>query len=197
MIKKLSIILASILVVTLLTGCEIGTVKTEGGNNKMHHVRIEIEKYGTMELELDGETAPITVNNFIKLAKSGYYDGLTFHRNIKGFMAQAGDGALKGKETVPYIKGEFSENGVENNISHERGVISMARIDGYNDSASSQFFIVHKDSKFLDGKYAAFGHVTKGIEVLDEMLENTPVYDDNGGTLPENQPVIKKITVID
>ena len=112
-------------------------------------------------------------------------------------MAQGGDGSLKGKADVPSIKGEFTANGVKNNISHTRGVISMARTQFDNNSASSQFFIVHQDSKFLDGQYAAFGHVTKGIEVIDKLLENTPVEDDNGTTLPENQPVIKKVTVID
>ena len=198
--KKLKYILSILLVVVLLTGCEFGTVKhkeKEEEKKNMRHVTIEIEKYGTVELELDPNEAPITVDNFVNLAKIGYYDGLTFHRNIKGFMAQGGDGSLKGKADVPSIKGEFTANGVKNNISHTRGVISMARIQLDNNSASSQFFIVHQDSKFLDGQYAAFGHVTKGIEVIDELLENTPVEDGNGTTLPENQPVIKKVTVID
>ena len=192
--KKLKYILSILLVVVLLTGCEFGTVRHKEDVSKgMHHVIIEVEKYGTMEVELDANEAPITVRNFINLAQSGYYDGTTFHRNIKGFMIQGG----KGKVSKPTIKGEFSANGVNNTISHTRGTIAMARTaDSYN-SASTQFFIMHQDKPGIDGQYATFGHVTKGIEVVDAILDNTPVEDDNGTTLEENQPVIKKITVID
>lgn len=163
----------------------------------LHHVEIEVEKYGTIALELDADTAPITVTNFIDLAKSGFYDGLTFHRVIKGFMIQGGDpdgNGTGGSENK--IKGEFSYNGVTNTISHKRGVISMARSSSY-DSASSQFFIVHEDSLFLDKQYAGFGHVTSGIEVVDEIAKNTKVEDENGTVLAKNQPKITKITVID
>ena len=169
-----------------------------GGDSGLHHVEIDVADYGTIALELDGETAPITVENFLKLAKSGFYDGLTFHRIIDGFMIQGGDPqgtGMGGSDET--IKGEFSANGVENDISHVRGVISMAR-NGYDmDSASSQFFIVQSDSTFLDGQYAAFGHVTEGMEVVDAICKDTPVEDSNGTVLAENQPVITQIRVID
>ena len=169
-----------------------------GGDSGLHHVEIDVADYGTIALELDGDTAPITVENFLKLAKSGFYDGLTFHRIIDGFMIQGGDpqgNGMGGSDET--IKGEFSANGVENDISHVRGVISMAR-NGYDmDSASSQFFIVQSDSTFLDGQYAAFGHVTDGMEVVDAICKDTPVEDSNGTVLAENQPVITEIRVID
>lgn len=176
----------------LLTAC--GSGKYSSG---LHHVEIDVENYGTISLELDADTAPITVENFCSLAADGFYDGLTFHRVISGFMIQGGDpdgngsGGLDGK-----IHGEFSANGTENSISHVRGVISMARSDDY-DSASCQFFIVHEDSTFLDGQYAAFGHVTDGMEVVDAICEDTPVEDDNGTVAWWNQPIISEIRVID
>lgn len=163
----------------------------------LHHVEIDIADYGVIALELDADTAPITVTNFINLAKDGFYDGLTFHRIIAGFMIQGGDplgNGMGGAENT--IKGEFSNNGVENDISHRRGVISMAR-SASPDSASSQFFIVHQDSGFLDKEYAAFGHVTEGMEVVDQICDDTPVEDSNGTVAPENQPTISSITVID
>lgn len=163
----------------------------------LHHVTIDVQDYGTISLELDADTAPISVTNFINLAKDGFYDGLTFHRIISGFMIQGGD--PKGNGTGgsdQTIKGEFSENGVENNISHVRGTISMARAND-PDSASSQFFIVHEDSTFLDGQYAAFGHVTDGMDVVDAICENTPVQDNNGTVKATDQPVITSVTVID
>ena len=130
---------------------------------------IEINKFGTIEVELDKETAPLTVDNFVKLADEGFYKGLTFHRVIKGFMIQGGCPKGNGTGGPGYcIKGEFAMNGVNNPIKHERGVISMARAMDPN-SAGSQFFIMHKDGEFLDGQYAAFGHVTKGIEVVDAI----------------------------
>ena len=162
-----------------------------------HNIRIEIEKYGTIDVELDADTAPITVTNFINLANAGFYDGLTFHRIIKGFMIQGGDPEGTGNGgSANKIKGEFSANGVKNDIKHVRGVISMARANSY-DSASSQFFIVHKDAPHLDGMYAAFGHVTSGMEVVDKICDSVKVEDDNGTTLKENQPIIKSIKVID
>ena len=165
--------------------------------NGLHHAEIEIKDYGTIKLELDADTAPITVTNFVNLAKSGFYDGLTFHRIVSGFMIQGGDPNGNGTGgSGKNIKGEFSKNGVENNIEHVRGVISMAR-SNQNDSASSQFFIMHKDAPHLDGMYAAFGHVTSGIEIVDKICEETPVTDTNGTVLKENQPVITKITVTD
>lgn len=160
---------------------------------------ITVKNYGDIELELDGDTAPITVGNFVNLAKEGFYDGLTFHRIIEGFMIQGGDpeGTGYGGSGKP-IKGEFKENGIENDISHKKGVISMARSNAFN-SASSQFFIVQSDDPLvkqsLDGKYAAFGHVTKGIEIVDKIAKETQVVDDNGTVLKEHQPVIEKIVI--
>jgi len=163
----------------------------------IHHATIEVRDYGTIKLELDADTAPITVANFAKLVNEGFYDGLTFHRIIDGFMIQGGDplgnGTGGSSET---IKGEFKINKVNNNISHVRGVISMARSSAYN-SASSQFFIVHEDSTFLDGQYAGFGRVTEGIEIVDKICEDTQVEDDNGTVLKQNQPIIEKITMDD
>lgn len=162
-----------------------------------HHVVIKVKKYGNIKVELDADTAPISVTNFINLAKKGFYDGLTFHRIIDGFMIQggdpSGDGTGGSDET---IKGEFSDNGVENNISHVRGTISMAR-SSENDSASSQFFIVQSDSTYLDGQYAGFGTVTSGMDIVDKICKDTPVTDSNGTVEKENQPVIEKITVKD
>ena len=163
----------------------------------LHHVTIDVQDYGTISLELDADTAPISVTNFINLANEGFYDGLTFHRIISGFMIQGGDpngNGTGGSEKT--IKGEFSANGVENDISHVRGVISMARAND-PDSGSSQFFIVHEDSTFLDGQYAAFGHVTDGMDVVDAICEAVPVQDNNGTVAAADQPVITAVTVID
>ena len=137
----------------------------------IHHAEIEVKDYGTIKLELDGDTAPITVQNFMDLANKGFYDGLTFHRIMDGFMIQGGDPLGNGMGgSDKNIKGEFAANGVDNNISHVKGVISMARAQD-PDSASSQFFITVADSDFLDGQYAAFGHVTEGqitaVRIID------------------------------
>ena len=132
-------------------------------------VRIEMENGGIIELELYEDKAPITCANFKKLVSSGFYDGLIFHRVIAGFMIQGGDPTATGcGGSDECIKGEFLANGIKNDISHVRGVISMARSQNPN-SASSQFFIMHADGKFLDGQYAAFGKVVSGIEVVDEI----------------------------
>ena len=162
-----------------------------------HHVVIKVKKYGNIKVELDADTAPISVTNFINLAKKGFYDGLTFHRIIDGFMIQGGDPSgdgTGGSDTK--IKGEFADNGVTNNLSHTRGAISMARSSS-NNSASSQFFIVHKDSTYLDGKYACFGYVTEGMDVVDKICKEVKPVDDNGKVNKNEQPVIEKITVID
>ena len=163
--------------------------------NGLHYAEIEVEDYGTISLELDADTAPITVTNFVNLAKDGFYDGLTFHRIIDGFMIQGGDPLGNGTGgSGETIKGEFSDNGVENDISHVRGTISMARSSD-PDSASSQFFIVHQDSAYLDGQYAAFGHVTDGMDVVDAICADTPVQDGNGTVAADDQPVIASITI--
>lgn len=162
----------------------------------MANVKVVMEtEHGTMKLELYPEIAPITVANFEKLVSEGFYDGLTFHRIIRGFMIQGGDpegtgmGGSKDK-----IKGEFASNGVQNNLKHTRGVISMAR-SMMRDSASSQFFIMHEDAPHLDGEYAAFGQVVEGIEVVDAIVQNAQVVDRNGTVLPQNQPKIIKVTL--
>ena len=162
-----------------------------------HHVEINIKDKGTIAVELDADAAPITVTNFIKLAEEGFYDGLTFHRIIDGFMMQGGDPKGDGTGGAENkIKGEFSSNGVENSISHTRGTISMARSQ-MMDSASSQFFIMHKDNTGLDGDYAAFGHVTDGMDIVDDICENTSGQDGNGIVPAQNRPVIESIKVID
>lgn len=163
-----------------------------------HHGEIVIKDYGTIKVELDADTAPISVTNFVNLAKSGFYDGLTFHRIISGFMIQGGDpngdGTGGSEET---IKGEFAANGVENSISHTRGVISMARAANNYNSGNSQFFIMHMDNTDLDGDYAAFGHVTEGMEIVDKICENVPVTDNNGTVEKKNQPVITSVKIVD
>ena len=165
----------------------------------IHHVTIDVQDYGVISLELDGDTAPITVQNFLDLAESGFYDGLTFHRIMDGFMIQGGDPQGNGfGGSDQSIKGEFEANGVPNDISHTRGTISMARSNA-PDSASSQFFIVHQDSVFLDGNYAAFGHVTDGMDVVDAIeADVAPKAVDNNGTIaPEDQPVMTSVQVVD
>lgn len=158
---------------------------------------IDIADYGAITLELDGDSAPLTVANFVKLAKDGFYDGLTFHRIMDGFMMQGGDpkgnGTGGSEETIP---GEFSANGYDNPISHTRGAISMARTSD-PDSASSQFFICQADSTFLDGSYAAFGRVTDGMDVVDAICADAQPTDDNGTIPPEAQPVINSVTIQD
>ena len=199
-VKKIIAILSA--AILTLTFCSCSKRQSEFDSDTdsgygTHHAVITIKDYGDIKLVLDGDTAPITVKNFVELAKSGFYDGLTFHRIIKGFMIQGGD--PKGNGTGgsdKTIRGEFSKNGVENNISHKRGVISMARLQD-NNSASSQFFIMHKDGDYLDGSYAAFGHVTDGMDVVDKIAENTPVTDSNGTVSKENQPIIEKIVITD
>ncbi len=163
----------------------------------IHHVEIDVENYGTIAVELDGDVAPVTVQNFLDLAESGFYNGLTFHRIMDGFMIQGGDPEGNGQGgSGTNIYGEFTNNGFENNISHVRGTISMARANDYN-SASSQFFIVQTDSLFLDGNYAGFGHVTSGMEIVDAICIDAPVIDENGTVAHENQPIITEIRVID
>ena len=171
------------------------TAASEITEKVTHDVVIEVENYGTINAVLYGETAPITVANFAKLAGEGFYDGLTFHRIISGFMIQGGDPLGNGTGgSDENIKGEFSQNGVDNPILHKRGVLSMARSNDM-DSASSQFFIMHDVSPWLDGSYAAFGCVTEGIEVVDAICANTPVTDGNGTVAKANQPKILSVKV--
>lgn len=162
-----------------------------------HHATIEVEGYGTIKLELAADVAPVTVANFAKLAGEGFYDGLTFHRIIEGFMAQGGDPNGNGTGgSDEKIVGEFSDNGHPNSISHVRGTISMARSQAYN-SASSQFFIMQADTPSLDGQYAAFGHVTEGMDVVDAMCEAARPTDNNGTIAAADQPRIASVKMDD
>ena len=162
-----------------------------------HHAEMVIKDYGTVKMELYADIAPITVANFAKLVNKGFYNGLTFHRIISGFMIQGGDPLGNGTGgSEEEIKGEFALNGVENSISHTRGTISMARASAYN-SASSQFFIMHQDYTGLDGAYAAFGKVTEGMEFVDKICEDVVPVDNNGTVLKSKQPVIVSIKMID
>lgn len=193
------IIIALILAVIVVTAVALNVFrgKPAASTDPTDYVEINIENYGAITAELYGGIAPITVENFMKLTDEGFYDGLTFHRIISGFMIQGGDPLGNGMGgSDKNIKGEFMMNGVENNISHTRGVLSMARSQMY-DSASSQFFIMHADSDYLDGQYAAFGRVISGIEVVDAICASTPVTDGNGSVAAENQPVITSIRRID
>lgn len=162
-----------------------------------HTAQITIKDYGTITVELDADAAPISVTNFVTLVNDGFYDGLSFHRIIDGFMMQGGDPlgtGMGGSEHT--IKGEFSKNGVENPLTHTRGAISMARSQSY-DSASSQFFIVHQDSPHLNGEYAVFGYVTEGMDVVDAICEGVPVEDANGSVASENRPIIESIVMLE
>lgn len=162
-------------------------------------IKMEVEGFGTMTLELYPDVAPITVENFLSYVKDGFYDGLTFHRIYRGFMIQGGDptGTGMGDGRLKKIKGEFASNGVKNSISHKRGVISMARTN-VKDSATSQFFICHADAEFLDGEYAAFGRVTDGLDVLDAIADVPVAYGMSGEkTTPVTPVVIKSVTVVE
>lgn len=192
--KKFRFLLGIVLIPLLfLTGCSSDEETLTG----KHHAEIVVQDYGTIKVELDADQAPITVQNFIDLANSGFYDGLTFHRIIEGFMIQGGDPNGDGTGGSGHtIRGEFAQNGVNNTLSHTRGAISMERSSAMN-SASSQFFIVHEDSTYLDGSYAVFGYVTEGMDVVDAIATSVTAEDSNGTVAKENQPVIEKITIID
>ena len=202
--KKIILVLAAF--VLLLTGCgakqtaqnaQTAAPQSAEPFQKLRRAEITVKDYGTIKLELDEGTAPITVANFIKLANDGFYNGLTFHRIMDGFMIQGGDpdgngtGGAKDK-----IKGEFAKNGVTNPISHVKGVISMARSNDPN-SASAQFVITVADSTFLDGSYAAFGRVTEGMEVAEQIAKDAKPVDNNGTIPPDQQPVIESIVITD
>lgn len=169
------------------------TKEQEEGVQASHYVDIDVEDYGTITVALIESEAPETVKNFVDLVQKGFYDGLTFHRIMSGFMIQGGDPLGNGTGgSDKEIKGEFMSNGVNNRLSHVRGAISMARSQDPN-SASSQFFIVHEDSNFLDGNYACFGYVTDGMDVVDKICEDARPIDNNGTIPKEAQPVIKSI----
>ena len=192
--KWILIVCIAFVLCLTLSGCSEEEEKILSGK---YHVNMEIKGYGTVKLELDADAAPLTVTNFVNLVKKKFYDGLTFYRIADGFVIEGGDPLKDGrggsKET---IKGEFSANGVQNPISHERGTISMVRRDADYNCASSPFFIVLEDAPQLDGNYAAFGYVTDGMDIIDKICDETSVEDDNGMVSPDNQPVIKKIKVV-
>ncbi|CDB28798.1 peptidyl-prolyl cis-trans isomerase [Firmicutes bacterium CAG:582] len=191
--KKSILVVIAILLFIIICGYLTG--KNDSATDEYlsgkYNIEIKIKDYGTIDATLDADVAPITVTNFVDLVKSGYYTGLKFHRIIDGFMMQGGAGNSRNT-----IKGEFSSNGITNNISHVRGTISMARSSD-PDSASTQFFIVQSDSTYLDGNYAAFGTVTNGMDVVDKVCKNVDVEDNNGTVALENQPVIEYIKVIE
>lgn len=192
--NKKSFLIIIFVLIFIIMSCYLTGKNTKKQDNYLsgtYKVQIKVKEYGVIDLELDADNTPITVTNFIDLVKSGYYDGLKFHRIIDGFMMQGGAG-----ETRKNIKGEFSNNGIENKISHVRGTISMARSSEY-DSGSTQFFIVQSDSTYLDGNYAAFGRVTNGMDIVDKICKFAKVIDNNGTVEEDNQPVIEYIKVID
>lgn len=218
--KALKVMLSLAVVLCLVfsfAACGDTTTTSSEGNTAV----ITIKNYGTVSVELNADQAPKTVENFKKLANEGFYNGLTFHRIMSGFMAQGGDPLGNGTGgSDENIVGEFSANGHNNTISHLRGTISMARSgSGYEqylsygyklsdlpaeakedierafNSGSSQFFIVHQDSTFLDGNYAAFGRVTSGMEVIDKICEDATPTDDNGTISASDQPIIESIVI--
>ncbi len=200
-------IFAALLAVLVLAGCS-GKADTpqstldpnykQTDTSLLHHAEIVVKDMGTIKVELDEGAAPETVKNFMNLAESGFYDGLTFHRAVKDFMIQGGDPSGTGTGgSEQMIKGEFAANGIENPISHLKGTISMARRSTNYDSASSQFFIMVADYTGLDGNYAAFGHVTEGQEIADQIAENAKPVDSNGLLSKPDQPVIETIRIID
>ena len=189
--KAVSIVMSAVLILLCFASC--GSKGMKG----THHAEMVIKNYGTVKIELYGDQAPLTVENFVNLCNKGFYDGLTFHRYVKDFVLQGGDPqgtGLGGCESS--VKGEFSANGVKNTIKHKKGVISMARNQFDFNSASSQFFICLKNScsDDLDGQYAAFGKITEGMDIIDKLCADLTESD----CLPKDQqPVIETIKVID
>ncbi len=207
--KKKSTSLLLVFALAILCGCGKTPSETAADHTEtvkpgttqqfvdVRHAEIAVRDYGTIKLELDAGTAPITVANFVKLAQNGFYDGLTFHRIMDGFMIQGGDPLGNGTGgSDESIKGEFADNGVDNPISHVKGVISMARSNN-PDSASSQFFITVADATFLDGSYAAFGRVTEGMEIAEQIAKDAKPIDNNGTIPSAEQPVIESIVITD
>ena len=194
--KKIIALIMSVLMLVFslsLTSCD--KTPYEKSDSETNFVLIDVKDYGKIVVELYPDTAPITVANFKKLVSKGFYDGLTFHRVVKGFMIQGGD--PKGNGTGgsdEEIVGEFSANGIKNDLSHTRGVISMARSNEM-DSASSQFFIMHKDYTGLDGNYAAFGKVVYGLEVVDAIAEVSTRYNSYGTekSVPREKIIMEEV----
>lgn len=181
-----------------LCGCESGLpYEKEEKLFGTHTAVMTIKDYGEVKLELYGDIAPVTVANFVKLVNKGFYDNLTFHRAVDGYIIQGGDPSGDGSgNSATRIFGEFKNNRFENNLSHTRGVISMARARDYN-SASCQFFIMLGDEKRLDGDYAAFGKVVEGMDVIDMIVASIKTVGANGEINPDNQPIIEKIIMLE
>ena len=213
-VKVTALILAVLMTGAVLGGCNGGNAETsstasteeiqlkdkyeyvELDENKVYFADIDIKDYGKIIVKLDQKSAPISCANFVALANMGFYDGLTFHRIMEDFMMQGGNAEGTDKAGIAQtIKGEFSANGVENNLLHTRGAISMARTSLSMDSATSQFFIVHKTSPHLDGNYACFGYVTDGMDVVDKICTEAEPTDDNGTIEKDKQPVINSIRI--
>ena len=192
--KKILAIALAMLTALCLFGCEQEKTVEPFNPDSTYYADIVIKDYGTITVKLDQSAAPITVENFVKLARQGFYDGLTFHRIIEGFMMQGGAAPKDSKKQADKIVGEFSANGHENPLEHTRGAISMARSNDMN-SASSQFFIMHKDNWSLDGKYACFGYVTEGMDIVDRICEESQPTDGNGSIAEDQRPVIETITI--
>lgn len=191
--KRLMYLVGVIVLIVILV--LLSLIPKKEKENEM--VEIKIKDYGTIVVEMDRANAPITVDNFINLVNNKFYDGLVFHRIMSGFMIQGGaPNSNSNLSLVKNIKGEFKKNGVINNISHTRGVISMARANDMN-SASTQFFIVHQDSTFLDGNYAGFGYVVSGMDVVDKICDSVIVTDDNGTVKEGMEPIIESIRIIE
>lgn len=197
--KKVFKLITLCLIVIMITGCSFFTIENTHAEylKGKYYAEMKIAKYGIIEMELDADTAPITVTNFMNLVDEGFYDGLYIHRVFKDFVIQGGEGTTP-KDT---IKGEFDANGVSNDISHVRGTVSMARAGDYTtgfDTASTQFFIVQKDSPSLDHYYAGFGKVTKGMDVVDKICNTVKTVDNNGMILNEDEmPIIEYIKKIE
>lgn len=203
MLKKYSSVILLAVAIFIFTGCGNSAVYTidldafEFPNPELPVVLIDVEGHGQILAELYPEYAPITVHNFIDLVEGGFYNGLGFHRIIDGFMIQGGcpDGTGWGG-SGRHIIGEFSDNGIDNPLAHERGVLSMARQGHDYDSATSQFFIMHGNSPHLDGAYASFGRVIYNIGVVDSIVESVTPLDNNGTIDPADHPVINEIRLV-
>ena len=198
--KKLLTWIGAALFMALIIGAAVWIIvagtTVRHKKNIVAYADIHILDYGTITVALDGTNAPNTVQNFILLAQQGFYDGLTFHRIMEGFMMQGGDPDGNGNGGPGWtITGEFAANGYNNTLRHDRGTISMARTSSGYDTAGSQFFIMQKDNQTLDGYYAAFGWVTKGMDIVDRICKEANPTDDNGTIPAEEQPVIGSIRI--
>jgi len=202
--KKITYVcILSLLFTLLLVGCGKKDKYPNPNNDTeqylsgKHYVRMFLADYGPLYLVLDADAAPATVTNFVRLANEGFYDNLTIHRVVEGFMIQGGDPKANGTGGSAYtLPGEFAANGFENPISHVRGTISMARRSDDNNSASSQFFIMQEDAPDLDGQYAAFGTVVSGMEYVDIICANIPIINEEGFVTYDEQPVISTVRVL-